>query len=31
MGLLAAISIAKHNANIIRLFKGTESRIGSKE
>ncbi len=30
MGLLSAISIAKHYQNIIRLFKGTESRIGSK-
>ena len=30
MGLLSAISIVKHNANIVRLIKGTESRIGSK-
>ncbi len=30
MGLLSAIAIAKHNENIVRLFKGTESRIGSK-
>ena len=30
MGILSAISIVKHNANIVRLLKGTESRIGSK-
>jgi glycerol-3-phosphate acyltransferase PlsY len=31
MGLLSVISIARHHTNITRLFKGTESRIGSKE
>ncbi len=30
MALLSAIAIAKHNENIVRLFKGTESHIGSK-
>ncbi|MCP5073570.1 MAG: glycerol-3-phosphate 1-O-acyltransferase PlsY [Rhodobacteraceae bacterium] len=30
MGLLSAISIAKHYENIIRMIKGSESRIGSK-
>ena len=31
MALLSVISIAKHHANIRRLFAGTESRIGAKE
>lgn len=30
IGLISAISIIKHHENIARLFKGTESRIGSK-
>ncbi len=30
IGLISAISIAKHHENIARLLKGTESRIGSK-